>query len=146
SFRCKDLIRIATHGQDVLPKGPVNIDLAKRLAEEARTAAQHVLEICIRALDYCPPVDLTFGDYLRALITADFDIEPDGSYRLAFIEAFRARGLYPNVTQSMSVESLLWRPPNELSDGQDGGARMLAKLGLKDLIRTFTDMWRRFYS
>jgi len=41
------------------------------LALEAARAAQHVLNMCIRALDYCPPVALTFGDYLRALITAD---------------------------------------------------------------------------
>ncbi len=35
-------------------------------AEAATKAGQHVLRMCIRALDYCPPVDLTFGEYLRA--------------------------------------------------------------------------------
>ncbi len=27
--------------------------------------------MCIRAIDYCAPVGITFGDYLRAVITAD---------------------------------------------------------------------------
>jgi len=47
--------------------------------------------MCIRALDYCPPVDITFGDYLRALITADVDLVPgdEHHYRVAIIEAFR---------------------------------------------------------
>ena len=42
-------------------------------AKRPRSADQ-VLNMCIRALDYCPPVDVTFGDYLRAIITADRDL------------------------------------------------------------------------
>ena len=44
-----------------------------------------ILSICIRALDYCPPVDVTFGEYLRAMITADCDLldEDDKNYRFA---------------------------------------------------------------
>ena len=59
-----------------------------------RRSAQHVLTMCIRALDYCPPVDITFGEYLRAIITADTDAVADDDlrYRVAFVEAFRKRG------------------------------------------------------
>jgi hypothetical protein len=81
------------------------------LAVEASRAAGEVLDICIRALDYCPPVDLTFGDYLRALVTADFELvrrDPLG-YRLAFLEAFRRRGIYPLDVTTLSVESLRWQ-------------------------------------
>ena len=39
--------------------------------------AERLLTICIRALDYCPPTDITFGEYLRALVTADYDLKPD---------------------------------------------------------------------
>ena len=64
--------------------------------------------MCIRALDYCPPVDITFGDYLRAIITADVDLVEDDrwNYRLAFIDAFRRRGIYPEGIKTLSVESL----------------------------------------
>lgn len=88
-----------------------------RLAQEASKTAAHVLRICIRALDYCPPVDITFGEYLRALITADRDLVPDDklSYRAAFIQAFRRRGIYPQYVRTLSAESLCWdRPEIEL--------------------------------
>ncbi len=39
--------------------------------QEASKVAQQILHMCIRAFDYLPPVDVTFGDYLRALVTAD---------------------------------------------------------------------------
>jgi hypothetical protein len=67
--------------------------------------------MCIRALDYCPPTDITFGEYLRAIITADFDLVPDDDlgYRVAFIEAFRKRGIPVDEVRNVSVESLLWR-------------------------------------
>ena len=50
--------------------------------------------MCIRALDYCPAVDITFGEYLRALITADIDLVPEDplGYRVAFMEAFQKQG------------------------------------------------------
>jgi hypothetical protein len=84
-----------------------------RMAKEASLAADHVLNVCIRALDYCPPVDLTFGDYLRALVTADMDLEPDDqfNYRTAFISGFRARGIFPQGVRNLSEENLRWQPP-----------------------------------
>jgi hypothetical protein len=111
--RIGDLLRIATGGSGVLPPGEMHPDLVKRLAGEAAKAAHQVLTICIRALDYVPPVDLTFGDYLRALITADLDmVHDDGpGYRIAFIEAFRRRGIYPDNVRTLSVESLRWQGP-----------------------------------
>jgi len=75
--RVADLLRIATSGTGVLPEGSLHPDLVNRLASEAAKSAQHVLHMCIRALDYCPPVGITFGEYLRALITADYDLVPD---------------------------------------------------------------------
>ena len=78
--------------------------------------------MCIRALDYCPPVDLTFSDYLRALITADFDVVPDDSrhYRVAIIQAFRERGIFPVEVRQMSVEGLLWEePPQVIGDMEE---------------------------
>jgi hypothetical protein len=71
--------------------------------------------LCIRALDYAPAVDITFGDYLRALITADHDLvrDDDLGYRSALIDAFRSRGIRPEGVPSYSEEALLWRGPDE---------------------------------
>jgi hypothetical protein len=106
--RVADLLRIATNGSGILPQGELHPDLVNRLAHEAAKAAGHVLSMCIRALDYCPPVDITFGEYLRALITADADLvrEDARDYRLAFIDAFRRRGIYPAGVRTLSEESL----------------------------------------
>jgi len=113
--RIADLLRIATGGRGVLPPGELHPDLVERLAREAAKSARHILNMCIRALDYCPPVDVDFGDYLRALITADADLVTDDrySYRLAVIEAFRRRGIYPRDVRNLSEESLLWHSPDE---------------------------------
>lgn len=115
--RVADLLRIATNGTGVLEPGAIHPDLVNRFAEEAAKSAQHVLTMCIRALDYCPPTDITFGEYLRAIITADFDLvrNDDLNYRIAFIEAFRRRGIYPRDVPTLSVESLRWRGPEHES-------------------------------
>jgi len=112
--RVADLIRIASEGTGILRQGEIHPDLVNRLASEASKAADHVLRMCIRALDYCPPVDLNFGDYLRAIITADVDLVADDSrdYRLAFIDAFRKRGIYPEGVRTLSVDSLSFPPLN----------------------------------
>ncbi|MEK6154583.1 hypothetical protein WIW50_15035 [Flavobacteriaceae bacterium 3-367] len=106
--RIADLLRIATNGTGLLQEGEIHPDLTNRLANEASKSAKHVLNMCIRALDYCPPVDLTFGDYLRAIITADIDLMKEDSmdYRLAFIDAFRKRGIYPRTIKTLSIETL----------------------------------------
>ncbi len=111
--RSRDLYRIATGGTDRLPEGDIHPDLVNRLAVEAAKSARHVLNMCVRALDYVPPVDLTFGEYLRALITADYDIvlKDDRHYRVAIIDAFRSWGLYPPGVNVLDEAALLWRPP-----------------------------------
>lgn len=111
--RTADLLRLASGGTGELQPGAVHPDLVRRLAAEANTAAQHVLTMCIRALDYCPPVDITFGEFLRAVVTADTDAVPDDdlNYRIAFVEAFRRRGIYPRDLRTLSPDSLLWRTP-----------------------------------
>ncbi len=111
--RTADLLRLATGGTGILPDGDISTDLVKRLAREASKVAGQVLNMCIRALDYCPPVDLVFGEYLRALITADTDLVPDDrmGYRTAFIEAFRDRGIYPRDVKHLSSGSLVWESP-----------------------------------
>jgi hypothetical protein len=115
--RISDLIRIATGGTGRLPDGDIHPDLVGRIATEAARTSHDILTMCIRAFEYLPPVDITFGDYLRALITADYELAPSdpAGKRAAMIEAFRTRGVYPQNVTSLAEDSLLWEPaPEEL--------------------------------
>jgi hypothetical protein len=116
--RTEELRRLASNGTGLLPEGELHPDLINRFAAEARLAADQVLEMCIRAIDYCPPVDLTFGDFLRALITADTDLWPNDTrlYRVAFVDAFRKRGIYPQDVRALSEDILRWRTPDPVVD------------------------------
>jgi subtilase family protein len=117
--RIADLLRISSGGTGELPRGAIHPDLVQRLADEAAKSAGHVLTMCVRALDYLPPVDVTFFEYLRALITADFDLVGDDryNYRVAFVESFRRRGIYPpnldesaaDTLRTLSVDTLRWQ-------------------------------------
>lgn len=106
-------IRLATSGSEVLPMGVLQADLVDELARIAANVARQMLAMCIRALDYCPPVDITFGDFLRAVITADKHLVPNDphGYRVAFASAFRARGIYADGVRTVSVDALAWEPP-----------------------------------
>src|SRR6185503_17325408 len=52
----------------------------------------------------------TFGDYLRALVTADKDsqLEDEFGYRAALINSFRARGIRPEGVFSYGEDALTW--------------------------------------
>jgi hypothetical protein len=122
--RTRDLHRIASEGTGVLRAGDIHPDLANRLADEAARSAQYILQMCIRAIDYCPPVGLTFGDYLRGIVTADSELNPDDShgYRLAFVESFRQWGIGAEGMRSVSAESFLW-PTGEMV-AEEAGVRL----------------------
>ena len=108
--RTKDVIALASAGSGVLPEGSLHPSLVDALATEAAKTAQHFLQMAIRALDYCPPFDISFGDYLRALITSDYDMVPDDKYgyRIALIESFRRWGIVPEGLKTLSEEQLRW--------------------------------------
>ena len=109
--RTADLLRMGKAARWV-SEGDVHPDLAVRLAGTAAKTAQHFVNICIRAVDYCPPVDLRLGEFLRAMITADVEVVPEDplGYRAALIDAFRARGIAPEGVRSWSEEALRWPP------------------------------------
>ena len=107
------LVRLATGGTGVLPPGELPHDLQVQLAGKASRLASQFLSLCIRAIDYCPPTGLMFGEYLRAMITGDYDLVPDDpwDYRGALIDAFWRRRIYPPAAQHMSQDTLLWKSP-----------------------------------
>jgi hypothetical protein len=111
--RADDLFRIyrassLSHNgsQDADLPGP----MAQLLAEYASETAVLFFQLCARAVDYCPPIDLTLGDFLRALITVSKDLDPadDRGIRDALMEAFRLRGIYSESASFYSEDALCW--------------------------------------
>ena len=114
----KDLFRFFRTGGGNPETREIPASMTELLAKAASKTANVLFKICVRAIDYCPAVDITFGDYLRALITSDRDNHPDDpmGVRAVLTEAFRLRGLKPEDTQYLSEESLSWSSmmPGEL--------------------------------
>lgn len=83
------------------------------LADQAVRLAGQFVNLAIRAVDYCPPVDLRLGEYLRALVTADYDLVPDDpwGYREALVRAFRRYDVQVEGVLDLSEDALLWRGP-----------------------------------
>ena len=127
------LLRLATNGSGRLPPGDLPADLQAALAEKASKLAGQFLTMCIRAIDYCPPVDITLGEYLRAVITADKDVVPDDrwGYREAWIDAFRRHHIYPERVDDLSEDALLWIPFRKMNPTL--WAQPLKKLAFKEL-------------
>jgi hypothetical protein len=106
-------IRLATGGTGKLRPGELPTELREVLADQASKLANQFLTLCVRAIDYCPPIDIALGDYLRAVLTADHDLVPDDqwAYREAWIDAFRNHGIYPKGVTSLFEDALLWSAP-----------------------------------
>lgn len=97
---------------------PVDIPpaLADRLCDEATRLAEEFFTICVRALDYTAPVDITFGTYLRAILTADFDLHPQDKtgVRDALLQSFRLRGILPEGAGFFSESDACWPRADDL--------------------------------
>ncbi len=68
-----------------------------RAAEEGATAADHLLRMAIRAIDYSPPVEFEFADFIDALLLSDAVVAPDDArdYRGSLRAAFASYGIVP---------------------------------------------------
>src|SRR5262249_6313480 len=112
--------------------------LADALSNEATRTATQFFRTCARALDYLPPVDVTFGDFLRAVMTAETDFDPDDSegIRDAWMQAFRRRAILPDDAPFFSEEALCW--PDRGRDLQVKGLPFGGPLGLSYLERRQT--------
>jgi hypothetical protein len=83
----------------------------QRVVEDGAATAEHLLTMSIRALDYCPPTDIRFSDFLSALLTADRELVPDDSkyrYRQVLLNTFRRYGIVPTSEEPDGV----WEPPD----------------------------------
>lgn len=102
-------MRIEKLGDDS-PRGLVN---RERVVEDGADLADALLTMSIRALDYCPPCDLSFRDYLSALFTADRELRrDDGRWKLRerLLAKFGAFGIDPVPTADAQG---CWRGPKK---------------------------------
>jgi hypothetical protein len=79
------------------------VDLDRDIVfEEGTEAAETLLTMIIRGLDYTPPTDIRFGDMLSAVLTSDTETVPDDSrygYRTILRESFAEYGIEPTAQQ-----------------------------------------------
>jgi hypothetical protein len=131
-----DLLRIATSGSGVLPPGRLPPDLVARVADEAVKCADRMLGMVVRAFDYLPVVDVTFGDVVRAVVTADRKLYPDDVINLrgTLVEAMRRRGIYPERVASLTDDALAWPAPASRLTLDDPGA----PIDLRSLVLSAT--------
>jgi hypothetical protein len=107
--------RIAGIDRESIGRIPLNDALVKAIAQEACDVAGQFLNICIRAIDYCPPADMELGEYLRAIITADGDLERTDKwgFREALMRSFRRREIFPDHVLFMTEDAVRWQPPGQ---------------------------------
>jgi hypothetical protein len=136
-----DLLRIATNGTGVLPEGALHPDLVSRVTTEAIRTADRYLAMVVRAFDYLPPVDVTFGDVIRAIATSDHALYPTDSFGLRgnLIEALRRRGIYPERVDSLTDSALCWPGGGGLSLGDGDPKVPLEELVLEASMNLDTD-------
>ncbi|MGH7469701.1 MAG: peptidase M4 [Longimicrobiales bacterium] len=111
--RSERYFRIAGIAPDAVGQADLSGELVKVLASEASELAGQFLDICIRAIDYCPTVDMDLCEYLRALITADADVVSVDKYgyRDALLRSFHRRDLFPAHVGFMSEDAVMWDAP-----------------------------------
>ena len=84
-----------------------------RVVEEGATIADYLLTMVIRALDYAPPVNLEFCDFLSAVLTSDREINPNDSkykFRETLLKSFLSYGIKPRSAGTASDPGI-WLPP-----------------------------------
>lgn len=118
--------------------------------DEGAKTAKHLLNMAIRALDYCPPTDMDFGQYLASLLTADRELVKDDElgYRKLIVETFANYGIVPPAAGCTADHC--WEPfPEKLIRIQDAvkpGDRkpelIYARSNYAEMTRSKDEMFR----
>jgi hypothetical protein len=112
----------------------------ERVVEDGAAAADRLLTMTIRALDYTPPVHIEFGDYLSALLTADFEMQADDTkyhFRDHLRRSFKAFGIAP-VSRGTVAEPGIW---SSCSNVQFSTQRTHFEEMLRDPDEVFWFIW-----
>ncbi|HEX6046027.1 MAG TPA: hypothetical protein VFZ22_16155 [Pyrinomonadaceae bacterium] len=86
-----------------------------RVVEEGAMIADYLLTMVIRALDYAPPVNLEFCDFLSAILTSDREINPNDSryhFRDILRKTFISYGIEP-ASEGTKEDPGIWAPPEQ---------------------------------
>jgi hypothetical protein len=108
----------------------------ERVAEEGSRAADYLLTMTIRGLDYCPPVHLDFGDFLSAILTADAEIRPNDityGFREELRKSFKRYGIKPKSD---------WGGQGQREEGLWPSAEELGKVSLSYSRTRFESLTR----
>jgi len=84
-----------------------------RVVEEGSMIADYLLTMVIRALDYLPPVNLEFCDFLSAVLSSDREINPNDSryrFRDTLRESLVSYGIDP-ASKGTDADPGIWCPP-----------------------------------
>jgi hypothetical protein len=81
-----------------------------RAVEEGCAAADTLLTIAIRALDYLPPTDVQFCDYVSAILTSDGEARPDDT-RFGLRDRLRKAFAEFGITAAGTRADGTWSPP-----------------------------------
>ena len=84
-----------------------------RVVEEGSEIADVLLTSAIRALDYTPPVDLSFRDYLSAFLTGDQEVRPDDEKYHLRDEVRRSFARYGIDPPKEATANGTWSPPKQ---------------------------------
>jgi hypothetical protein len=86
-----------------------------RAAEEGAKSADHLLGMAIRAIDYCPPLEFEFADFLDAALVADAELAPDDEheYRASLRRVFRRFGIGPPAEPMVDLSTVRRLPRYE---------------------------------
>ena len=90
-----------------------------RVVEEGATIADYLLTMVIRALDYAPPVNLEFCDFLSAVLTSDREINPNDSkyeFRKTLLKSFVSYGIKPRSAGTASDPGIWPAPEGDISN------------------------------
>jgi hypothetical protein len=73
-----------------------------------------------------------------SVLTADRDLVPndDRGYRVAFISAFRDRGIFPSNVRHLAEDSLVWETPPLIQSGLDEVTKLVESLDLRWSMNT----------
>jgi hypothetical protein len=91
----------------------------ERVVEEGASVADYLLTMVIRALDYAPPVNLEFCDFLSAILTSDREINPNDSkykFRETLRKSFVSYGIDPRSSGTETDPGVWLRPAGRISN------------------------------